>query len=112
AITFSTRNHRQLSEKARDIVLESILRWKDRRYELYAACVMPDHVHVLIEPMIERAGDSGNPVFFSLSKILHSIKSFTATRINKIERTKDPMWEKIGRASCRERVEIREVERI
>jgi RecG-like helicase/REP element-mobilizing transposase RayT len=93
AITFATRNHRQLSEKARDIVLESILRWKDRRYELYAACVMPDHVHVLIEPMIERTGDSGNPVFFSLSKILHSIKSFTATRINKIERTKDPVWE-------------------
>ncbi len=93
AITFSTRNHRQLSEKARNVVLESILRWKDRRYELYAACVMPDHVHVLIEPMIERAGDSGKPVFFSLSKILHSIKSFTATQINKIERTNEPVWE-------------------
>jgi len=93
AITFSTRNHRQLSEKGRDIVLESILRWKDRRYELYAACVMPDYVHVLIEPMIERAGDSGKPVFFSLSKILHSIKSFTATQINKIERTNEPVWE-------------------
>jgi RecG-like helicase/REP element-mobilizing transposase RayT len=93
AITFSRRNHRKLSDKARDIVLESILHWKDRRYELYAACVMPDHVHVLIEPMIERAGQSGNPVFFPLSKILHSIKSFTATRINKIEKTNDPVWE-------------------
>ncbi len=93
AITLSTRNHRQLSDKARDIVLESILRWKDRRYELYAVCVMPDHVHVLIEPMIERDADSGNPVFFSLSKILHSIKSFTATRINKIENQSDPVWE-------------------
>jgi RecG-like helicase/REP element-mobilizing transposase RayT len=92
AITFATRNHRQLSEKARDIVLEAILRWKDRRYELYAACVMPDHVHLLIEPMIER--DGGNPVFFSLSKILHSIKSFTATRINKIEKTNEPVWER------------------
>src|SRR6266403_1478646 len=93
AITFATRNHRQLSEKARDIVLESVLRWKDRRYELYAASVMPDHVHLLIEPMIERQDDSGQSVFFSLSKILHSIKSFTATQINKIERTKDPVWE-------------------
>ena len=54
---------------------------------------MPDHVHVLIEPMIERDADSGNPVFFSLSKILHSIKSFTATRINKIENQSDPVWE-------------------
>jgi RecG-like helicase/REP element-mobilizing transposase RayT len=93
AITFATRNHRQLSEKARDIMLESILRWKDSRYELYAACVMPDHVHLLIEPMIEHAGNSRSPIFFSLSKILHSIKSFTATQINKIERTKDPVWE-------------------
>ncbi|HEX3620427.1 MAG TPA: DEAD/DEAH box helicase [Candidatus Udaeobacter sp.] len=93
AITFATRNHRQLSEKARDIVLESVLRWKDRRYELYAASVMPDHVHLLIEPMVERQDDSGQSVFFSLSKILHSLKSFTATQINKIERTKDPVWE-------------------
>jgi RecG-like helicase/REP element-mobilizing transposase RayT len=93
AITFSTRNHRRLSEKGRDIVLESILRWKDRRYELYAACVMPDHIHLLIEPMIERGGGSGNPVFFSLSRILHSIKSFTATQINRVEKTKQPVWE-------------------
>ena len=93
AITFATRNHRQLSEKARDIVLESIVRWKDQRYELYAACVMPDHVHLLVEPMIERTADSGNTVFFSLSKILHSIKSFTATQINKLEKKKEPVWE-------------------
>jgi RecG-like helicase/REP element-mobilizing transposase RayT len=93
AITFATRNHRQLSNKARDIILESILRWKDRRYELYTACVMPDHVHLLIEPMIERNRQGGNAVFFSLSKILHSIKSFTATRINKTENTKEPVWE-------------------
>jgi len=93
AITFATRNHRQLSNKARDIILDSILRWKDRRYELYTACVMPDHVHLLIEPMIERNRQGGNAVFFSLSKILHSIKSFTATRINKTENTKEPVWE-------------------
>jgi RecG-like helicase/REP element-mobilizing transposase RayT len=93
AITFATRNRRQLSAKGRDIVLESILRWKDRRYELYAACVMPDHVHLLIEPMIDRADDTGNSIFFSLSKILHSIKSFTSNRINKIERSTSPLWE-------------------
>lgn len=93
AITFATRNHRQLSEKARDVVLEALLYWKDRRYELYAACVMPDHVHFLIEPMVERTRNSGDPAFFSLSKILHSIKSFTATRINKIEKTSRPVWE-------------------
>jgi REP element-mobilizing transposase RayT len=93
AITFATRNHRQLSKEGRDIVLESLLRWKTRRYELYAACVMPDHIHLLIEPMIERQDSGNKPVFFSLSKILHSIKSFTANRINKIENRSDPVWE-------------------
>lgn len=93
AITFTTRNHRVLSEPARGIVLESVLRWKDRRFELYAACVMPDHIHLLIEPMIEREGDNGKVVFFSLSKILHSIKSFTANRINKTEQTTGAVWE-------------------
>ena len=93
AITFATRNRRQLSAKARDIVLEAILRWKDRRYELYATCVMPDHVHFLIEPMVERNDEAGNSIFFSLSKILHSIKSFTANQINKVERSTAPVWE-------------------
>jgi len=93
AITFSTRNRRILSERARDVVLESIRRWDGRRYELFGACVMPNHVHLLIEPMVERQNESGNSIFFSLSKILHSIKSFTANRINKIEKVNEPVWE-------------------
>jgi RecG-like helicase/REP element-mobilizing transposase RayT len=93
AITFSTRNRRTLSERARDVVIESIRRWHGRRYELFAACVMPDHVHLLIEPMVERQNESGNSIFFSLSKILHSIKSFTANRISKIEKINEPVWE-------------------
>jgi len=43
--------------------------------------------------MVERQDDSGQPVFFSLSKILHSIKSFTANRINEIEDSSEPIWE-------------------
>jgi RecG-like helicase/REP element-mobilizing transposase RayT len=93
AITFSTRNRRTLPERARDVVIESIRRWDGRRYELFAACVMPDHVHILIEPMVERQNKSGNSIFFSLSKILRSIKSFTANRINKIEKVNEPVWE-------------------
>ena len=92
-ITIATRNHRILSDTARNIVLESILRWNEHRYGLYAACVMPDHVHMLIEPMVERENDSGKPVFFSLSKILHSIKSFTANRINRVENASGAVWE-------------------
>ena len=93
AITFATRNRRALSERARDIVLESLLRWNAVRYELYAACILPDHVHLLIEPMVEGEDDNGNSVFYSLTKILHSIKSFTANRINKIDNVRGAVWE-------------------
>ncbi|MEY2498744.1 MAG: ATP-dependent helicase RecG, partial [Verrucomicrobiota bacterium] len=92
-VTFTTRQKRSLSASARDVVLKSILRWKDHRYGLFAACVMPDHVHLLIEPMVEREDNSGEPVFFSLSKILHTIKSFTANQINKVEKTSGVVWE-------------------
>src|SRR5438874_8681043 len=93
AITFSTRNRRILSARARDVVLESIRRWDGRRYELFGACVMPNHVHLLIEPMVERQNESGNSIFFSLSILLNRIKSFTANRINKIEKVNEPVWE-------------------
>ena len=93
AITFSTRERRILSPDSRDVVLESILNWKDKRYELFAACVMPDHVHLLIEPAIKDEHETGKTIFFSLPKILHSIKSFTANRINKIDKTSGTVWE-------------------
>ena len=48
------------------------------RYALHAWCVMPNHVHVVVEPREARP----------LSEILHSWKSFTAKAANRIlERT-------------------------
>jgi len=92
AVTFSARKRRTLSEPARDIVLDSLLHWNERRYTLYAACVMPDHVHVLLEPGIkETTGEE--TVFFSLSEIFRSIKSHTARAINKVAGTAGPVWE-------------------
>ena len=92
-ITFGTHKKRPLAPAARRIVLDAILHEKRRnRFELYAVCVMPDHVHLLIEPSLEpNAGEK--PVFYALPLILHSIKSFTATRINQIEKSTEPVWE-------------------
>jgi RecG-like helicase/REP element-mobilizing transposase RayT len=93
AITFATRKRRVLSPAARDIVLDCILNWQDRRYELYAACVMPDHVHMLIEPAVKDNGENDEAIFYSLTEILHTIKSFTAHEINKTEKSKGEVWE-------------------
>ena len=93
AITFATDDHRVLSSKARKVVLECILNWQARRYELYATCVMPDHVHLLIEPAVKETCANGESIFYSLTEILHTIKSFTAHEINRLEKSKGIVWE-------------------
>jgi RecG-like helicase/REP element-mobilizing transposase RayT len=93
AITFASRKKHFLSPAARQIVFDSILHWRTKRYELYSACVMPDHVHLLIEPMVKETGPNDEAIFYSLTEILHTIKSFTAHQINELEKTKGPVWE-------------------
>jgi len=93
AITWSTSARQELSFAARKIVLDCILHWNERRYDLYAACVMPDHVHILIEPRV-RSQTSQATEFYSLTEILHTLKSFTAHKINALEKTNGPVWER------------------
>jgi alanyl-tRNA synthetase/REP element-mobilizing transposase RayT len=93
-VSFSTRERRQLSSLARDAVLKSLLFGHDqRRYQMYAACVMPDHVHLLFEPQVKEQDKEGKPVFWPLAELMHSIKSFTAHEINKLEKTTGQVWE-------------------
>lgn len=67
-----------------EIVKASILHFNDERYDLFAWCIMPNHVHLVIQP---RAG-------FHLDVILHSIKSFSANEINRVLGCSGPVWMK------------------
>src|SRR6202142_4327111 len=65
-VTFSTCHKRQLTPAERDLVLQSVLyAHEHRQYQLFVACVMPDHVHLLFEPQIKEEDKDGKPVFFS-----------------------------------------------
>jgi alanyl-tRNA synthetase/REP element-mobilizing transposase RayT len=93
-VTFTTHEHRKLSPAECDITLQTILHDASKKYELYAACVMPDHVHLLIEPQIENDGVEGKPVFYTLSEILQTLKSVSSHRINKVAGVKgERVWE-------------------
>jgi putative transposase len=95
AVSFSTHQRRPLAPKERDIVLQSLCYGHDRgQYELYAACVMPDHVHLLFEPQIKGDDPAARTIFWSLTEILHGIKSSTAHRINRMRGIRGPVWEK------------------
>jgi putative transposase len=95
AVAFSTYQRRLLSNEQRDLVLQSICYGHERlQYQLYAACVMPDHVHLLFEPQVRDEGKNGESIFWSLTDILHGIKSSTAHRINKLCGEIGPVWDR------------------
>jgi alanyl-tRNA synthetase len=94
-VTFTTRERQPLPPAARKIVLDSLVfGHKQQRYYLYAACVMPDNVHALLEPASQEPTQEGQTLFHPLGDILHSIKSFTAHEINKATGQNGPVWEK------------------
>ncbi len=92
-VTFTALEKRQLTPEQRTIVLDSILfGHRQQRYQLYAACVMPDHAHLLFEPQIKENDPEGKPLFWSLTEIMHGIKSFTAHELNKQANQKGVNW--------------------
>jgi len=67
--------------------LDSIKHFHGMRYWLTSVVVMTDHVHLLLKPVADQSdGDC------ALSKILQSIKGFSAREINKCRHTKGPLW--------------------
>jgi len=79
----TVRGERLLASRANaQIVQDALLHGDGERYALAAWCIMPTHVHVLVE----RFGD------YSLAKVVHSWKSFTAHAINKNEERSGALW--------------------
>jgi alanyl-tRNA synthetase/REP element-mobilizing transposase RayT len=93
SVNFQTYQHRVLSEPARDVIFDCILNWRTNRYRLVAVCVMPDHVHLIIQPGMKAMDADGEAIFWPLSEILHSIKSFSANQINTLEGKTGPVWQ-------------------
>lgn len=65
-------------------VQQAFLHFDGERYRLLAWCIMPNHVHVVMEP------DANH----GLGTIVQSWKSFTAKKANAILGRKGPFWRK------------------
>ena len=87
-ITFSTWERLTLSPSARQVVLDACLFFNNQRYDLFALVVMPDHVHMLIQPLLKNEEE-----YWSLSRILHSIKSYSAKQIPKVMPHIGTIWQ-------------------
>jgi uncharacterized circularly permuted ATP-grasp superfamily protein/REP element-mobilizing transposase RayT len=65
------------------VVKENLLHFDGDRYAIHGWCVMPNHVHVVVEPL------NGH----DLAAIVHSWKSFSAKRINAILGESGERWQ-------------------
>jgi REP element-mobilizing transposase RayT len=99
-VTFCAGGPFILPPAARDLVFEHCLRegalrpWAPGsthpvvRIQLHAAVIMPNHVHLLLQPLRHA---NGWP--YPLVDILQCLKSTTAHRINKLLDRSGPVWE-------------------
>ncbi len=66
------------------MVAEALRHFDGSRYRLFAWCVMPNHVHVVFQPLRGHG----------LADILHSWKSFTAKQANRLLGTRGEFWQR------------------
>jgi putative transposase len=76
------------NEKNRLIIEEALKFWEDKRLTSHAWCIMPNHLHWVLT--VFKKDGKGNPVY--LQDILHSVKLFTALRINRNENLCGQLW--------------------
>jgi REP element-mobilizing transposase RayT len=86
-VTFVTHERWVLPAAARDIVLKSCLHLDGDRFDLHAAVVMPDHVHLVLEFLQDDLGED-----FTFAETVGAIKGFTAHAINKQLKRKGSVW--------------------
>lgn len=88
-ITFVTKSRWVLPDWARDITLSSCCHDHRKKYELYVAVVMPDHVHMILTPLIDEKREE----IVSLIDIMRGIKGWSARAINQRLGRHGPVWQ-------------------
>jgi REP element-mobilizing transposase RayT len=87
-VTFTTDHRWQLPPIARNIVPECPLKESGHKFDLHAAVVMPDHVHLIYSPLRRDDGWS-----YTLPEIMKAIKGQAARRINVALKRTGPVWQ-------------------
>jgi len=75
-----------------------------KMYRLDAFCIMPNHVHLIVMPLEFRKKEADaseqdlnsrriiDPEYYSISRITHSFKGYTASECNRILKRKGEFW--------------------
>lgn len=70
-----------------EVVKDSLFWIQKKYYDLFAFCIMPNHVHLVIRP------NEKNDKPFPLQKIMYDHKHFTALEANKVLNRKGRFWQ-------------------
>ena len=87
-ITWNCQNHHLLNDAERTITLQTIRFWDQRQWLLYIAVIMPDHVHLLAQPLPAQPEE-----YINLGKIIKSVKSYSSRKINQLRGQQGPIWQ-------------------
>jgi REP element-mobilizing transposase RayT len=93
-ITFKTWQKLELTNEARHIAFNACLFFdekssgKIKKYKTFALVIMPDHVHWLMQPLPKNTSE-----YWSLSSILHSVKSYSSKEIIKATKHIGIVWQ-------------------
>jgi putative transposase len=80
---------RWLAEEQVATVVAQALYYRDQRvYDLYAFCIMPNHVHIVCTPLPDQDG-----MYPSLFRILQSLKRYTARQANEVLGRQGSFWQ-------------------
>lgn len=77
-----------LPAEALRLVANAIRYEHSRRYHLYLGVLMPDHVHLIVQPLEQQPG-----CWHNISTIMKSIKGISARRINLLQNTTGNVWQ-------------------
>jgi REP element-mobilizing transposase RayT len=88
-VTFCTDYRWILPEHVRSVVLQCCLHDNGEKFDLHAAVVMPDHVHLIFTPLV----DTKKMEVCSLAEIMDAIKGASAHKINKFLGRKGSVWQ-------------------
>lgn len=87
-ITWRLKGEGFLSPKEKTIILNSLLYWDKVQWNVYAAVVMPNHVHAITQPLAVPDGGA-----YNLSEIVRSVKTFSARTINAQREVRGTLWQ-------------------
>jgi REP element-mobilizing transposase RayT len=88
-LTWRCKQGEVLAPEERTITLKSLQYWDGRKWTLYAAVIMPDHVHALAQPLTLPQSDG----VYDLAEIIHSVKSFSVHQINRQRGRRGSLWQ-------------------